>query len=146
MDGRERGAAPKYASTANHAQMSGSQSGKSAQGERRIWLRLCRYNPISLDSRRDCVMSFRAFYTGLYPQCVAQKRLLAEGRWVTAKGSSPEQERSRRLYPSNTPRNRCRASMTHVRQSRPDDVFGFQVKVLKTFSVVSSLLESGQWD
>jgi len=30
-------------------------------------------------------------------------------------------------------RNRCRANMAHIRQSRPDSSLGFQVKVLKPF-------------
>jgi len=33
--------------------------------------------------------------------------------------------------------------MAHIRQSRPDSGLGFQVKVLKTFQVVPSSLESG---
>ena len=34
--------------------------------------------------------------------------------------------------------------MAHIRQSRPDYVLGFQVKVLKTFQVVPSSLDSGK--
>jgi len=33
--------------------------------------------------------------------------------------------------------------MAHIRQSMPDSVLGFQVKVRKTFKVVPSLLGSG---
>ena len=38
---------------------------------------------------------------------------------------------------------RCRATMAHVRQSRPDSGTGFQAKVLKTFQVAPSSLGSG---
>ena len=34
--------------------------------------------------------------------------------------------------------------MAHIRQSRPDSGLGVQVKVRKSFSIVSSLLGSGQ--
>ena len=36
--------------------------------------------------------------------------------------------------------SRCQANMAHMRQSRPDSGLGFQIKVLKTFSVVPSWL------
>ena len=38
---------------------------------------------------------------------------------------------------------RCRANMAHIRQPRPDSGIGFQVKVLKPFSVVPSSLGRG---
>jgi len=39
---------------------------------------------------------------------------------------------------------RCRANMAHVRRSRPDSGLDFLVKVLATFQVVPSSLESGR--
>ena len=45
--------------------------------------------------------------------------------------------------PSRVRGMRCRTSMAHTRQSRPDSGLGFQVKVLKTFQVVPSSLGSG---
>jgi len=41
------------------------------------------------------------------------------------------------------PRPRCRASMAHIRQSRPDSGLGFQANVLKPFKGVPSSLGSG---
>jgi len=40
-------------------------------------------------------------------------------------------------------RIRCRENMVYIRQSRPDSGLDFQVKVLKTFSVVSSSIGIG---
>ena len=39
---------------------------------------------------------------------------------------------------------RCPANMVHARQSRQDSGLGFQVKVLKMFPVVPSLLRCGK--
>ena len=39
--------------------------------------------------------------------------------------------------------NRCRANMAHIRQSRPDYAFGYEVKVHKTYPGVTSSLGSG---
>ena len=41
--------------------------------------------------------------------------------------------------------NRFRANMAHTRQSRPDSGLGFQVKLVKPYQVVPSLLGSGKY-
>jgi len=38
--------------------------------------------------------------------------------------------------------NRCRANIAHLRHSRPDSGFGFQVKAIQTLSVVPHSLQS----
>ena len=38
----------------------------------------------------------------------------------------------------------CRAKIAHIAQSRPDSGLGFQMQVLKTVAVVSTLLGSGK--
>ena len=60
------------------------------------------------------------------------------GKWV-----APFGETKRRCRRPPTPR--CRANMAHIRESRPDSGFGFQVKVLKTVYGVPSWLDSGKY-